>query len=54
MALLKTQTKNHSSASYWWGNTKSSFKKNATTFSKNSLSQENIKILGLKEDCKLI
>ena len=36
----------------WWENTKSSFKENARTFSKNSTIQENIKILRLKEDCK--
>ena len=33
-------------------NTKSSFKENATTFSKNSTTQGKIKILKLKEDCK--
>ena len=45
--LLKTQ-ENHSSASDWWENTKSSFKEN----SKNSTIQENIRILRLKQDCK--
>ena len=42
--LLKTQKNTHSSASHWWGNTKSSFKENAKTFSKNSTPQENIRI----------
>ena len=40
--LLKTQ-KTTSSASVWWGNTKSSFTENARTFSKSSTTQENIK-----------
>ena len=40
--LLKTQ-KTTSSASVWWGNTKSSFAENARTFSKSSTTQENIK-----------
>ena len=43
---------NHSSASDWWGNIKSSFKENVRTFSKNSTTQENINILRPKEDCK--
>ena len=38
--LLKKAT---SSASVWWGNTKSSFKENARTFSKSSTTQENIR-----------
>ena len=50
--LLKTQKANHSSASDWWENTKSSFKENAKTFSENSITQENIRISRLKEDCK--
>ena len=50
--LLKTQQKNYSSASDWWKNTKYSFKDNAKTFSKNSTTQENIRISTLKEDCK--
>ena len=50
--LLKKQRKNHSSANDWWENTKSSFKENARTFSKNSTTQENIRISRLKEDCK--
>ena len=50
--LLKTQKNNHSSASEWWENTKSSFKDNARTFSKNSTTRENIKISRPKEDCK--
>ena len=36
----------------WWENTKSTFKENARTFSKNSTTQENIKLSRLKEDCK--
>ena len=51
MFLLKTQ-KNISSASDWWENAKSTFKENAINFSKNSTTQEKIKILRLKEDCK--
>ena len=35
--LLKTF-----SASVWWGNTKSSFKENARTFSKSSTTQEKV------------
>ena len=46
--FIKNTKKNHSSASDWWENTKSSFKEN----SKNSTIQENIRILRLKEDCK--
>ena len=41
--LLKTQ-KVTSSASVWWGNTKSSFKENARTFSKSYTTQENVRI----------
>ena len=37
--FLKTQ-KTTSSASVWWGNSKSSFKENARTFSKSSTTQE--------------
>ena len=51
--ILKTQKNNHSSASDWWENTKSSFKENARTFSKNSTTQESIRISRLKEDCKI-
>ena len=51
--FIKNTKNNHSSASDWWRNTKSSFKENARTFSKNSTTQENIKILRLKEDCKI-
>ena len=47
--LLKN---NYSLASEWWENTKPSFKENARTFSKNSISQENIRISKLKEDYK--
>ena len=48
--LLKTQ-ENHCPASDWWENTKSSFKENSRTFSKNSTTKKNIR---LKEDCKTI
>ena len=34
LSLLKTPKNNHFSASEWWGNTKSSFKKNVRTSSK--------------------
>ena len=50
--LLKAHKNDHSLASDWWEITKSSFKENARAFSKNSTTQENIKILRLKEDCK--
>ena len=50
--ILKTQKNNHSSASDWLENTKSSFKENARTFSRNFAPQENIRILRLK-DCKI-
>ena len=50
--FIKNTENNHSSASDWLGNTKSSFKENARTFSKNSTTQESIKILRLKEGCK--
>ena len=43
---------NHSSASDWWENIKSSFKESARTFSKNSTTQGNIKISKLKKNCK--
>ena len=39
--LLKTHKNNHSSASELWRNTKSSFKENARTFSKNCAIQKN-------------
>ena len=51
--LIKTQKINHSSASDWWENTKSSFKENARNFSKNSNTQENIRASRLKGDCKI-
>ena len=41
--LLKTK-KTTSSASIWWGNTKSSFKENARTFCKSSTTHENVVI----------
>ena len=50
--FIKKTKNNHSSASEWWKNTKSSFKDNARTFSKNSTTQEKIKILRLEEDCQ--
>ena len=50
--LSKVQKNSHSSASDWWGNTKSSCKENAKTFLKNSTTQENFRISRLKEDCK--
>ena len=50
--LLKTQRNNYSLVRNWWGNTKSSFKENAGTFSINSTTQENIKVLRLKKDSK--
>ena len=43
--LLKKQKNNHFSASDWWEETNV----RARTFSKNSTTQENIKILRLKE-----
>ena len=47
--LIKDVRKNnHSSASDWWENTKSSFKENTRTFSKNSTTQENIRISRLQ------
>ena len=48
--LLKIQKKKTSSASAWWGNTKSSFKENARTFPKSSTSQENIRTSKPKRD----
>ena len=45
--FLKTQ-KTTSSANAWWGNSKSSFKENARTFSKTSTNQE-IRISKLKK-----
>ena len=45
--LSKKQKNNHFSASDWWEETNV----RARTFSKNSTTQENIKILRLKEDC---
>ena len=48
--LSKTHTKNkHSSGSDWWKYTKSCFKENKRTFFKNSTSQENIRISGVKK-----
>ena len=49
---LKALKNNHSTAIDWWENTKSIFKENARTFSKNSTIQENIRTSRLKEDCK--
>ena len=45
--LLKTQ-KTTSSASVWWGNTKSIFKEITTTFVRSSSTQENIRNSKLK------
>ena len=52
IVFIKNTKNNHSSASDWWENTKSSFKENARTFSKNPTNKENIRISRLKEDCK--
>ena len=49
--FLKTQ-KTTSSASVWWGNSKSSFKENARTFSKSSTTQE-IRISKPKKDYEI-
>ena len=49
--LLKTKN-SHSSESDWWEYTKYCFKENAKMFPKNSTTQENIRILRLREDCK--
>ena len=49
---INTKKNNQSLASDWWKNTKFSFKKNARTFSKIFITQENIRISRLKEDCK--
>ena len=46
--LLKTHKNNHFSANDWWEYTKSYFKQNAKTFSKNSTTQKNILFLRLK------
>ena len=50
--LLKTVKYNGFSGSDWWRNTKSSIKGNARTFIKNSTTQDYMKILRLKENCK--
>ena len=50
--LIKNTKNKHSSASYWGKNTIYSFKENARTFSKNSTTQENIRISRLKEASK--
>ena len=50
--FIKNAKNNHSSGSDWWENTKSSFKENARTFSRNSTTQENIRTLRLEEDFK--
>ena len=51
--LSKTHKNKPSLGSDWWGSTKYNFKKNARTFSTNSATQKNIKILRLKEACKI-
>ena len=48
--FIKNLKSDHSLASYWLENTKSNFKENARTFSKNSKTQENIRISKLKEE----
>ena len=48
--LWKTHKKNHPSASDWWQYTQFCFKENATNFSKNLTTQENIRISRLKKD----
>ena len=50
--LIKKQKSNHFSTSDWWGNTKHNFKEDARTFSKNSTTHKDVKILKLKDDCK--
>ena len=47
--LLKTLKNNYSSASDWWENTRSSFKENTRTFSKNSPHKVNFRISRLKK-----
>ena len=42
--LIKNKKNPHSSASDWWEYTKSCFKENARTFSKNPTTQKNITI----------
>ena len=42
----------HFSESHWWEYTKCCFKENSKIFSKNSITQENITILRLKQDYK--
>ena len=42
----------HFSESHWWEYTKCCFKENSNIFSKNSITQENITILRLKQDYK--
>ena len=50
--FIKHRKNNHSSASDRCKYTKSCFKENTKLFSENSVTQENIRILRLKEDCK--
>ena len=49
LSVLKTQKNNHSSAKGRWKYIKSCFKENARTCSKNSTTQGNIRISGLKK-----
>ena len=50
--FIKHIKNNHSSACDRCKYTKSCFKENTKIFSENSVTQENIRILTLKEDCK--
>ena len=50
--IFKNKEKQISSSSDWWKYTKCCFKENAGTFSKNSTTQENIRISRLKKDCE--
>ena len=48
--FMENAQKKHPSASDWWQCTQSCFKENATNFSKNLTTQENIRISRLKKD----
>ena len=50
--IKNTQKNNHSLASDWLENTNTSLKENSKTFSKNSTTQDNVRISRLKENCK--
>ena len=47
--FLRTKQSNYSSMSHWWEYTKSKIKETARRFSKNSTTQENIRISRLKK-----